>query len=184
MADPTDEALVARCQQGSDEAFAELVRRYQARVHGLIARTLGDAARADDAAQEVFLRVYRGLPYFRGAAKLSTWVYRITMNVCFEQRVVPTRIEVPASEPGDDRHAPRELATIDGSFNALELRDRLGKALARLPPNYRALVAAHYLRDVRYEDLAETFDLPLGTVKTQLHRAKRELRRLLETELA
>ena len=184
MADPTDEALVARCHQGSDEAFTELVGRYQARVHGLVARTLGDAARADDATQEVFLRVYRGLPYFRGAAKLSTWIYRITMNVCFEHRRTPTRIEVPVSDRGDDRHPPRELGTIDASFTELELRDRLGKALARLPANYRALVAAHYLRGIRYEDLAEIFDMPLGTVKTHLHRAKRDLRRLLESELA
>jgi RNA polymerase sigma-70 factor (ECF subfamily) len=74
-------------------------------------------------------------------------------------------------------------STKDRQFGDLELRDRLEKAIARLPPNYRLLVAAHYLRGVQYEDLAEALELPLGTVKTQLHRAKQQLRRLLETEL-
>ena len=71
----------------------------------------------------------------------------------------------------------------DRQFGDLELRDRLEKAIARLPANYRLLIAAHYLQGVQYEDLAEALKLPLGTVKTQLHRAKQQLRRLLETEL-
>ena len=71
----------------------------------------------------------------------------------------------------------------DRQFGDLELRDRLEKAIARLPANYRLLVAAHYLRGIQYEELAEALQLPLGTVKTQLHRAKQQLRRLLETEL-
>ena len=71
----------------------------------------------------------------------------------------------------------------DRQFGDLELRDRLEKAIARLPANYRLLIAAHYLNGVQYEDLAEALQLPLGTVKTQLHRAKQQLRRLLENDL-
>ena len=71
----------------------------------------------------------------------------------------------------------------DRQFGDLELRDRLEKAIARLPANYRLVIAAHYLEGVQYTDLAEALGLPLGTVKTQLHRAKQQLRRLLETEL-
>jgi RNA polymerase sigma-70 factor (ECF subfamily) len=180
MPGPTDDELVARCRDGSDEAFAELVARYKARVFGIIVRTTGDASRADDLAQEVFLRIYRGLPYFRGQARLSTWIYRVAANVCFEQRHAPARIEVPAEQAGDEERAPRQLASHDGSFERLELRDRLSKALARLPPNYRFLVAAHYLKDVRYEDLAEALNMPLGTVKTNLYRARQQLRKILE----
>ena len=83
----------------------------------------------------------------------------------------------------DERSGERHAAAVDRGFGDLELRDRLEKAIARLPANARLLVAAHYLDDVRYEDLAEAFGLPLGTVKTQLYRAKQQLRRLLETEL-
>ena len=81
------------------------------------------------------------------------------------------------------RAAPATLSTTDRQFGDLELRDRLEKAIARLPANYRLLIAAHYLQGVQYEDLAEALQLPLGTVKTQLFRAKQQLRRLLETEL-
>ena len=76
-----------------------------------------------------------------------------------------------------------EAAVRDRQFEAIEVRDRLEKAIAQLPANYRFLIAAHYLQEVRYEDLAEALNLPLGTIKTQLYRAKQRLRRLLETDL-
>lgn len=179
MTDLTDDELVARCQAGSDDAFSELVTRYRTRVFGMIVRTVGDPERAEDLAQDVFLRIHRGLPYFQGRARLSTWIYRIVLNVCLQERQRPARIEVPAESPGDEDHVPRELASRDGAFEAIELRDRLSKALAELPAHYRLLVAAHYLKGVQYEELAEAFDLPLGTVKTHLHRARQRLRTLL-----
>jgi RNA polymerase sigma-70 factor (ECF subfamily) len=172
--------LVERCRQGDESAFEELVNRYKDLVFALIARTAPDRSRAEDLAQDVFLRVHRGLPYFRGEARLSTWIYRIVANVCVHEQS-----RRPATESLDDerREAHRATSSRDRQFSDLELRDRLEKAIARLPANYRLLIAAHYLEDVRYEDLAEALTLPLGTVKTQIHRAKRQLRRVLETEL-
>jgi RNA polymerase sigma-70 factor (ECF subfamily) len=145
----------------------------------MIARTIQDSSRAEDLAQEVFLRIHRGLPYFRGEARLSTWVYRIVVNVCLHDPARPAAVSLD-DEGGRPRAAAGET---DRQFTDLELRDRLEKAIARLPSNYRLLVAAHYLDGVQYEDLAEALQRPLGTVKTQLHRAKRQLRRLLENEL-
>jgi RNA polymerase sigma-70 factor (ECF subfamily) len=182
MPDATDDELVARCKAGDEDAFAALVTRYRTRVFGMIVRTIGDRGRAEDLAQDVFLRIHRGLAYFQNRSKFSTWVYRITMNACLEERQRPTRIEVPVDEPGDADHAPREFGIVDAAFDRVELRERLSKALAKLPANYRLLVAAHYLRDVPYEELAEMFGLPLGTVKTHLHRAKRQLREILQGE--
>jgi len=184
MSDLTDDELVGRCQGGSDEAFAELVSRYRRLVFGIIARTIGDASRAEDLAQDVFLRVHRGLPYFRGKARVSTWMYRITVNVCLQAQAAPVRIELPIDEEPTGNGPRLQLPTKDPAFGALELRDRLEKALARLPANYRLLIAAHYLKGVQYEELAAAFNMPLGTVKTHLHRARRELRELLEHELA
>src|SRR5579862_1596351 len=168
--------LVERCRSGHEHAFQELVEHYKNLVFALIARTVQDRSRAEDLAQEVFLRVHRGLPYFRGEARLSTWIYRIVANVC-----------LPGGRPAgsaslDDEATGRETKSfgrIDRQFGDFELRDRLEKAIARLPPNYRLLVAAHYLEGIRYEDLAEALQMPLGTIKTQLHRAKQQLRRLL-----
>jgi RNA polymerase sigma-70 factor (ECF subfamily) len=181
-----ERALIERCRAGDEGAFQELVDRYKDLVFALIARTVQDRSRAEDLAQDVFLRVHRGLPYFRGEARLSTWIYRIVANVCAQTRGRGPRmtsldaLDALDGSPARSRVMP---STKDRQFGDLELRDRLEKAIARLPPNYRLLVAAHYLRGVQYEDLAEALELPLGTVKTQLHRAKQQLRRLLETEL-
>jgi RNA polymerase sigma-70 factor (ECF subfamily) len=148
-------------------------------VYALSARTVQDRTRAEDLAQDVFLRIHRGLPYFRGEARLSTWIYRIVANVCVQDRA---QGPVPGSVVSlDDANARvRVPAAADRQFGDLELKDRLEKAIARLPAQQRLLVAAHYLQGVQYEDLAEALRLPLGTVKTQLYRAKQQLRRLLE----
>jgi RNA polymerase sigma-70 factor, ECF subfamily len=173
--------LVERCRRGDEGAFQELVDRYKDLVFGLIARTVTDRSRAEDLAQDVFLRVYRGLPYFRGDARLSTWVYRIVANACAQDQARRSARTVPL--PSDGGATPPAARSSDRRFGDLELRDRLDKAIARLPAHYRLIVAAHYLDGVQYEDLAEALHLPLGTLKTQLHRAKQQLRRLLETEL-
>lgn len=175
----SERELVERCRRGDDGAFQELVDRYKDLVFALIARTVQDRTRAEDLAQEVFLRVHRGLPYFRGEARLSTWIYRITANVCAQ--LPPPAQTVPLDAGGlRPGHGPGEL---DRQFGDIELRERLEKAIARLPAHYRLLIAAHYLSGVQYDDLAEALNLPLGTIKTQLFRAKQQLRRLLETEL-
>ena len=171
--------LVERCRRGDEGAFQELVDRYKALVFALIARTVQGRSRAEDLAQDVFLRIHRGLPYFRGEARLSTWIYRIVANVCAQTSSSPAAVAVSL----DDKSAERATSSLDRRFGDLELRDQLEKAIARLPPHYRLLIAAHYLDGVRYDDLSEALALPLGTVKTHLFRAKQQLRRLLETEL-
>jgi RNA polymerase sigma-70 factor, ECF subfamily len=170
--------LVERCRSGDERAFQELVETYKRLVFALIARTIQDSSGAEDLAQEVFLRIHRGLPYFRGEARLSTWIYRIVANVCLQDQTRPVPVSL--------EDAPTRIMTASASdrrFSDFEIRDRLEKAIRRLPPNYRLLIAAHYLDGVQYDELAEALHLPLGTVKTHLHRAKQQLRRLLETEL-
>jgi RNA polymerase sigma-70 factor (ECF subfamily) len=178
MSDPFDEsALIQRCRSGTDDAaFAELVARYKDLVYSLVLRLSGDRAQADDLAQDVFLKIHRGLPYFRGEARLSTWIYRIVMNVCAQARSRP-RPEV-SIERGPDR-PPLDPGAADAAFADFELRDRLDKAIAQLPEHYRFLIAAHHLRGMQYDALAEALDIPIGIVKTHLHRAKRQLRELL-----
>jgi RNA polymerase sigma-70 factor (ECF subfamily) len=172
--------LVERCRRGDEGAFQELVDGYKNLVFALIARTVQDRSRAEDLAQDVFLRIHRGLPYFRGEARLSTWIYRIVANVCVQERGQHANADAMVSLD-DTRATVRTPAAADRQFGDLELRDRLEKAIAQLPAQQRFLVAAHYLQGVRYEDLAEALRMPLGTVKTHLFRAKQQLRRLLES---
>jgi RNA polymerase sigma-70 factor, ECF subfamily len=172
----SEHELVQRCREGDELAFRELVERYKGLVFALVARSIPDRGRAEEVAQDVFVRVFRGLPTFRGESRVSTWIYRITLNLLAAER--PPRTE-PLEGTGD---IPREFGTTDRAFEALTLRDRMDKAIQRLPPHYQVLINGHYLKGLRYEDLAEALNLPLGTVKTHVHRAKRQLRQLLDTE--
>src|SRR5215471_18485436 len=114
--------LVERCRSGDERAFQELVDRYKDLVYALIARTVQDRSRAEDLAQEVFLRVHRGLPYFRGEARLSTWIYRIVANVCLQEHGKPA----PAASLDEEQGATKALAAVvDRQFSDFELRDRL-----------------------------------------------------------
>src|SRR5438552_14276765 len=165
--DPAHEReLVERCRRGDEGAFQELVDRYKDLVFALIARTVQDRSRAEDLAQEVFLRIHRGLPYFRGEARLSTWIYRIVANVCLQDagRALPGGAGGISLD--DARGAVVAPAVRDRHSGDLELRDRLEKAIARLPANYRLVIAAHYLDGVQYTDLAEALGLPLGDRKS------------------
>jgi RNA polymerase sigma-70 factor (ECF subfamily) len=171
--------LVDRCRREEPGAFEEFVDQFKNLVFALIARTVPDRSRAEDLAQDVFLRIHRGLPYFRGEARLSTWIYRIVINVCTQEKAQP-RAHISLDDPDSRVAAP---SAIDRHSTDLELHDRLEKAIRQLPAQYRVLIAAHYLEGVQYEDLADAMNMPLGTVKTQLHRAKRQLRIILEGEL-
>src|ERR1700704_5236485 len=114
--------LVERCRRGEESAFQELVDRYKALVFALIARTVPDRSRAEDLAQDVFLRIHRGLPYFRGEARLSTWIYRIVANVVVQDHGRPT-----AAVSLDDTRSDVRPSASDRQFGDLELRDRLEK---------------------------------------------------------
>lgn len=172
--------LVNRCRQGDEAAFRELVDQYKGMVFALIARSVANRARAEELAQDVFLKVHRGLPYFRGDSKLSTWIYRIAINAIAQER--PALATQSLDEASDDDRPALQPGVEDRAFGDLVLKDRLQKAIERLPVQYQVLINGHYLKGMRYEDLAEALEMPMGTVKTHLYRAKRQLRRLLETE--
>jgi RNA polymerase sigma-70 factor, ECF subfamily len=175
----SDEHLVSRCLAGDDLAFAELVDRYKNLVFGVISQVVVDTSRVEDLAQEAFIKIHRGLPRFRGDAKLSTWIYQIVRNVCRE----PSH-DGPATASLDERDDAGRLrhdpGAHDATFRGFELRDELEKAIRTLPFEQRFLISAHYFGGQQYQELAEILDIPIGTVKTHLHRAKGRLRLLLE----
>src|SRR6266705_5778072 len=123
----TERALVERCRAGDEDAFRQLVDQHKDLVFALIARTVQDRSRAEDLAQDVFLRIHRGLPYFRGEARLSTWIYRIVANVCLQDQTRSAPVSLD-----DERAAKRPPPSAsDRQFGDFELRDRLEKAIAR-----------------------------------------------------
>ncbi len=167
-----ESTLVARAARRDRLAFAELVRRHQGKVRALLLRLTGDRSQADDLAQEVFLRAYRGLVGFEGRSSIGTWLYRISYNVYLNHRTrtrsfaaLPEDYDARAAAPDDALSAPRS-----------DLRRDLVAAISELPERYRAVIVLYYLQEVSYPEIAEILELPLGTVKTHLHRAKRLLR--------
>jgi RNA polymerase sigma-70 factor (ECF subfamily) len=180
MTGTSEQVLVERCRQGDETAFRELVDQYKGLVFAVIARSVTNRARAEELAQDVFLKIHKGLPYFRGESKLSTWIFRIVVNVLSQERPELASTSLDAE---DDARPTIEPVADDRAFSDLVMKDRLQKAIERLPVPYQVLINGHYLKGMRYEDLAEALEMPMGTVKTHLHRAKRRLRHLLETEL-
>ena len=176
----TEHELIERCRQGDETAFRELVDQYKGLVFALVARSVANRARAEELSQDVFLKVHKGLPYFRGEAKLSTWIYRIVINVLSQER--PDLATTSLDDRDEDDRPRVQPAADDRAFGDMVMKDRLQKAIEQLPLQYQVLINGHYLKGMRYEDLAEALNMPMGTVKTHLHRAKRRLRHLLETE--
>ncbi|MEX1366154.1 MAG: RNA polymerase sigma factor [Nannocystaceae bacterium] len=155
------------------EAFGELVRRHQGKIRALLLRlTRGNRTLTDDLTQETFLRAYRGLSGFEGRARFTTWVHRIAYFVYLNHR---NRVRQPAALPEEFEHT--EPAPEDElSHRRSDLRRDLTVLVDGLPERYREVIIMHFMRHVPYRDIAQTLGLPLGTVKTQLHRAKLMMR--------
>jgi RNA polymerase sigma-70 factor (ECF subfamily) len=179
----TDREVVERGRAGDERAFHELVERYKQLVYALVHRTVPDHTRAEDLAHEVFVRVYSGLPYFRGEARVSTWIYRIVVSTCLQEaagRAGPGSAGAEAGDPGSRLRLPPR----SGERRLSDSRwvGQLEQAIARLPVNYRLLIAGYGLEGIQFDDLGDALQLPPGTARMHVHRAKRQLRRLLDTE--
>jgi RNA polymerase sigma-70 factor, ECF subfamily len=159
------------------EAFGELVRRHQSKIRALLLRlTRGNRTLCDDLTQETFLRAYRGLPSFEGRARFTTWVHRIAYFVYLNHR---NRVRQPAALP-DEFELTAPAPEDELSPARADLRRDLGVLVDGLPASYREVVVMHFMRHVPYRDIAEALHMPLGTVKTQLHRAKLMMREQLQ----
>ena len=176
-----DEAslLLDRLRTGDARAFEELVRTYQHRVFGVALRMLGNAAEAEEIAQEVFLRAHRGLAEFRGDAKLSTWLYAIASRLCLNRLASGERGMIRAGDAGlmQLRH---ETGGPDAVLEQTELEAAVHRAIAELPDERRIVIVLRDLEGLAYEEIAAALDLPTGTVRSRLHRARLDLKDKLE----
>jgi len=176
-----DEALAIRCLRGDEEAFAELVDRHQHGVCRIVARLIGTRD-SEDLAQEAFLRAYQALPRFRGEATFRTWLYRIARNLCFtELRKRGRRGESSPLGDADDFAGDHPLLEdsapeLDEEIARADLSARVRERMGELPAPYREVLTLFYLDEMRYEEIAMILDVPIGTVKTWIHRARLRLR--------
>jgi len=176
----TDDELIERVRGGETRFFAELVQRYQDPVFGMALRFVRSAGDAEDLAQEAFLRAYRGLDAFKGDARFSTWLYRITWNLCTDWL---RRNRKPGRAPLDiDGAADVADARVDleEGFLAAEERRKVKQALDGLDEKYRSVLILLYYQKLSYDQIASVLEVPMKTVETRLYRARKLLKKSLE----
>jgi RNA polymerase sigma-70 factor, ECF subfamily len=184
---PSDDEVIRRCQRGDVELFGVLVKRYQDRLYNLCFRLLGGSEDARDAAQESFIRAFEALGRFELGRPFAPWLFRIATNSCYgilRKRGVsilsldaleePEAISV--ADAGSSRGDPQQ--SLDRAVRDEEIR----QTVLALPEPYRTVVLLRHMEELSYEAIAEVLAMPLGTVKTTLHRARQRLRQALEEE--
>lgn len=184
-----DADLAALAREGRESAFKELVRRYERPVFSLIFRMVRDRETAEDLGQETFIKVLNHIDRYRPEFKFSSWLFKIANNLTIDhlrKRQLKT-ISIDGS-PHAATAAEVEASTFDveargesalEEMESRELGGAIEKAIAKLRPEYRACILLRHVEDRSYEEIAATLDLPLGTVKTYIHRARHELREAL-----
>ena len=184
-----DADLAALAREGREPAFRELVRRYERPVFSLIFRMVRDRETSEDLAQETFVKVLNHIDRYRPEFKFSSWLFKIANNLTIDhlrKRQLKT-ISIDGS-PHAATAAEAEASAFDvesrgetplDELESRELGGAIEKAIAKLRPEYRACILLRHVEDRSYEEIAATLDLPLGTVKTYIHRARHELREAL-----
>ena len=172
-----DAHLIAACRRGEARAMEMLYHQYKRRVFGMAHRIVGTSD-AEEVAQEVFVRVFRGLAAFRGDSALSTWIYRLTVNAALSHLARRGR----RHEVGDDGLTELPAPPVTERDSALAAR--IEAALAQLPPGYRAILVLHDVEGLSHEECAAILECRIGTCKSQLHKARARMRELLGPSIA
>ncbi len=184
------ERFVERAKRGDRRAFGRLVDEYKDKIYSYVSRMLGDPYEAEDVTQEAFVRAYRSLPRFRGAASFHTWLYRIAGNLAIDVVRRRKRNDVSAfslDEPleSDDGEYEREIADDTGgpedATGTRETQLAVRRAIMDLPEKLRDVMILYELQGETYEDIAEILDVPLGTVKSRLFNARNQLKERLQS---
>lgn len=174
--------LVGRAQQGDKAAFAVLVREHQDEVYTLARRLVGDTHLAADVTQESLIRAWRALPEFRGDARLSTWLHRITVNTAWTHKKRVKRHQGPSVDEYTELPAPMSMDHPEVAGEILELRGLLRDALARLSDPQRQVVILKDVYGWSHAEIAKSLDISVTAAKVRLHRARSRLARILEDE--
>ncbi|MHB9090591.1 MAG: RNA polymerase sigma factor, partial [Chloroflexota bacterium] len=164
MHPPTDELLLEQARKGNQQAFAEVVRRHQGAVYGLCYRMMGDAAEAEDLAQEAFLRLYRSLKEFRPGGQLRPWLHKIAANVCLDGLRKRKGAALPLDALDEGQKDQPRVHSVDElpeeAYASCERRLDVQKALLRLPGDYRVVLVLRYLEDLTYQEVADALGVP------------------------
>ncbi|MDY7094925.1 MAG: sigma-70 family RNA polymerase sigma factor [Acidobacteriota bacterium] len=179
---------MGRALEGSQEAYHDIVVRYQRPVFTVVLRMVRDPQLAEDLTQESFIKAFRALATFDPSRKLASWLFKIAHNTTLDHLRRRSLDTVPL-EPGEDEAPDRRSQWADPHAESPEHRASMGDlaeaieaALDQLRPEYREIVVLRYQEGLAYQEIAEILDLPMGTVKTHIHRSRRQLAEILSEE--
>jgi RNA polymerase sigma-70 factor (ECF subfamily) len=179
-----DHRLIAECLRGRTAAFGELVRRYQDRLFNTVYRLVDNAEDAQDVVQDTFLNAYQSLDSFKGDSLFFTWLYRIAVNTAIShKRKHRVALSIDVGRNGEGSNEPLDGSEFSQPGHALERAEqerRIQEALNRLSPEHRAVLVLKDMEGQKYAAMAEILQVPIGTVRSRLSRARMELRELLE----
>lgn len=174
-----DAVLVARVQKGDKRAFDLLVLKYQRKIMRLLARMLNNQAEIEDIAQETFIKAYRALPQFRGESAFYTWLYRIAINTArnwlsSNQRkmLVPDTFETKEGETFSQSDNLIDIDTPESRMVSSEIAQTVNKAIEELPEDLRTAIVLREIEGLSYEEIAQTMECPIGTVRSRIFRAR------------
>ena len=174
----TDLELAQASAAGDVSAYEELYRRHHRKVYSLCLRMLGNVPDAEDLTQEVFLQLYRKIGTFKGAAALSTWLYRLTVNRVLMHVRTHRRQQEGQLHEGEEIAQTEAMKQPQRDGSIIDRID-LERAIRRLPPGYRAVFLLHDVEGYEHDEIARLLGIAVGTTKSQLHKARMKLRELL-----
>lgn len=176
--------IVERAKRGDEPAFQQIYRAHAARIHSLCRRILRNEEDAEDLTQEVFLQLFRKIDTYRGEAAFSTWLHRLSLNIILMALRKRHLNVVPLEEEGAEDHASTvpELGRADQSLIGCVDRVALERAVSELPPGYRIMYLLHDVEGYEHEEIADILGCTAGNCKSQVHKARMKLRRLLRTD--
>ena len=181
-----EQELLQRAQSGDHEAFCLLVSQHQSRLFSSVYRVVGHMEDAQDVVQEAFLNAFLSLRQFKGDSRFFTWIYRIALNVAIShRRKAMSRLNARMRTIDDSQGTVVPLASGAQADADMAIQDdarMIQAALEHLSPDHRAVLVMKDMEDMRYEAMAEVLEIPVGTVRSRLHRARLELRNLLENQ--
>lgn len=178
-----DLSLIERFKNGDQAAFEELVLRYQDRVYNICRYMLGRESDAEDAGQDVFIKIYKKLGHFKPSPYLGSWVYRIAVNTCIDYKRKPFHEPLNGISRDGMEYPIEEVSNSPGPERSLEskqTREAIIRALSRLSKKLRTVIVLKEIEGLSYEEISEALDISMGTVKSRISRAREELKELLK----
>lgn len=183
----TDEELVEDVKKGNIDAFEDIVKKYENKVYGIVFHMMKNQNEVEDLAQEVFLKVYKNLDRFKGDSSLYTWIYKITVNLCLDElkkrkNIIYLDEKINVEDGEIDKELPSNERSQEELYEDKELKENLHRCINKLPDKQKMMIVLRDIKGFSYDEIAKITNNKIGTVKSQINRARLKLKELLDKE--